>query len=122
MVWSGFEIGAAAAFPHVSIERDLEYVPHHPLKEAYYLYNPPPHDRPTWDPTALLYAVYPDRGYFDLSPPGAVTVEDNGATWFRASRDNQGRHRFLVMNPQQTARVREAIVQLSCEPPPKAPR
>ena len=122
IVWSGFEIGVAAAFPHVSIERDLDYVPHHPLKEAYYLYHPPPHDRPTWDPTALLYAVYPDRGYFDLSPPGAVTVEDNGATWFRASRDGKGPHRFLVMSPQQATRVREAIVQLSCEPPAKQPR
>jgi inosine-uridine nucleoside N-ribohydrolase len=117
VVWSGFEIGVAAAFPHVSIEQDLNYVAHHPLKEAYYLYEPPPHDRPTWDPTALLYAVYPDRGYFGLSPAGTVTVENNGATWFRPAGDGQGRHRFLTMSPEQATRVREAIVQLSCEPP-----
>jgi len=120
--WSGYEIGVAAAFPHVSIEQDMNYVPHHPLKESYYLYNPPPHDRPTWDPTAVLYAIYPDRGYFDLSPPGNVTVEDNAATWFRPSRDGKGQHRFLVMSSEQTARVREAIVQLSCEPPSARPR
>jgi len=53
MVWSGYEIGVAAAFPHEAIEHDLDYVEHHPLKEAYYLYEPPPHDRPVWDPTAL---------------------------------------------------------------------
>jgi inosine-uridine nucleoside N-ribohydrolase len=117
LIWSGFEIGVAAAYPHVSIERDFEYVPHHPLKEAYYLYNPPPHDRPTWDPTALLYAVHPDRGYFDLSPAGTVTVEDNGATWYRPGKDGKGPHRFLVMSPAQAARVREAIVQLCVEPP-----
>jgi inosine-uridine nucleoside N-ribohydrolase len=117
IVWSGFEIGEAATYPHVSIERDFEYVKHHPLKEAYYLYNPPPHDRPTWDPTALLYAVYPDRGYFDLSPAGTVTVEDNGATWFRPAKDGKGPHRFLVMSAAQTAAVREAIVQLCVEPP-----
>jgi inosine-uridine nucleoside N-ribohydrolase len=117
LIWSGFEIGVAAAYPHVSIERDFEYVPHHPLKEAYYLYNPPPHDRPTWDPTALLYAVYPDRGYFDLSPAGTVTVEDNGGTWYRPGKDGKGPHRFLVMSPAQAARVREAIVQLCVEPP-----
>jgi len=122
VIWSGYEVGIAAAFPHVSIEQDLNYVPHHPLKEAYYLYNPPPHDRPTWDPTAVLYAIYPDRGYFDLSPPGTITVEDNAATWFRASKDGKGQHRFLVMSPEQTARVREAIVQLSCEPPSTRPR
>ncbi|MBI5690746.1 MAG: nucleoside hydrolase [Verrucomicrobia bacterium] len=122
VIWSGFEIGVAAAYPHVSIERDFEYVKHHPLKESYYAYNPPPHDRPTWDPTALLYAVYPDRGYFDLSPPGTVTVEDNGATWFRPGRDGKGQHRYLVMSPAQAARVREAIVQLCVEPPAKLPR
>ncbi len=117
VVWSGFEIGVAAAFPHEAIERDLEYVKHHPLKEAYTLYEPPPHNRPTWDPTALLYAIYGDRGYFELSPPGTVTVEDNGATWYRP--DNNGRHRYLVMSAEQAARVREAIVQLSVAPPAK---
>lgn len=117
VVWSGFEIGVAALFPHEVIERDLEYVKHHPLKEAYVLYEPPPHDRPTWDPTALLYAVCPDRGYFELSPPGAVTVEDNGATWYRPAGDGKGLHRYLAMNAERSARVREAIVQLSVAPP-----
>lgn len=117
VVWSGYEIGVAAAFPHVVIEQDLDYIPHHPLKEAYYLYNPPPHDRPTWDPTAVLYAVLPERGYFDLSPPGNVTVENDSATLFRAGKGGKGKHRFLVMSSEQTARVREAIVQLSVEPP-----
>ena len=119
VIWSGFEIGVAAAFPHAVIEHDLDYVKHHPLKEAYCLYNPPPHDRPTWDPTALLYAACPDRGYFGLSPAGTVTVEDNGATWFRPSRDGKGRDRFLTMNAEQAARVREAIVQLSVAVPGK---
>lgn len=118
IVWSGFEIGIAATFPHVVIERDFEYVQHHPLKEAYCLYSPPPHDRPTWDPTTLLYAIYPDRDYFTLSPPGTVTVEDDGVTRFQiAKKGNQGRDRYLVMNVEQAARVREAIVQLCVAPP-----
>ena len=120
VVWSGFEIGVAAAFPHTVIEHDFEYVKHHPLKEAYCLYQPPPHDRPTWDPTALLYAMYPDRGYFDLSPSGTVTVEDNGATWFRPSPNGKSSQRYLVMSAAQAARVREAIVQLCVEPVIKA--
>ncbi len=119
VVWSGYEIGVAAAYPYDSVVRDYGYVKHHPLPEAYALYSPPGHHRPTWDPTALLYAVYPDRGYFDLSPGGHVTVEDNGATWFRPSKDGKGPHRFLVMSPEQTSRVREAIVQLCVTPPAK---
>lgn len=122
VVWSGFEIGVAAAFPHLAIERDFDYTAHHPLKEAYYLYSPPPHDRPVWDPTALLYAVFPDRGYFDLSPPGLVTVENDAATLFRPGKDGRGPHRFLVMSREQSARVREAIVQLCVEPPAQAAR
>jgi inosine-uridine nucleoside N-ribohydrolase len=118
IVWSGYEIGVAAAFPHVVIEQDLNYLEHHPLKEAYYLYNPPPHDRPTWDPTAVLYAIFPDRGYFDLSPPGVVALDQDGATNFHPSKDGKGRDRFLIMSAEQAARVREAIVQLSIEPPP----
>jgi inosine-uridine nucleoside N-ribohydrolase len=118
VVWSGFEIGVAAAYPHQSIERDFDYVKHHPLKEAYVLYSPPPHDRPTWDPTAVLYAVLPDRGYFNVSPSGRVTVEDDASTWFRpGKKEDPGKHRYLAMTPEQAARVREAIVQLCVEPP-----
>ena len=119
VVWSGYEIGIAAPFPHQSIEQDLDYTPHHPLKEAYFLYSPPPHNRPTWDPSVVLFAVYPERGYFDLSPVGDVIVEDDAATRFRPFRKGsvEGKHRFLIMNAAQASRVQEAIVQLSVEPP-----
>jgi purine nucleosidase len=115
MVLSGFEIGIAVPYPAVSIERDYGYVPHHPLAEAYRLYEPPPHNRPTWDLTSVLYAVFPDRGYFDLSPAGGVTVEADGYTRWEARDD--GRHRYLRINDLQVARVTEALVQLSSQPP-----
>ena len=115
IVWSGFEIGIAVPYPAVSIERDFNYVPHHPAAEAYRLYNPPPHERPTWDLTAVLYAVLPDRDYFNLSAPGQVTVEPDGFTRFETKAD--GRDRFLVLSPAQAPRVREALVQLASQPP-----
>lgn len=115
IVWSGFEIGITAVYPHESIERDYDYVAHHPLKEAYYLYNPPPHDRPTWDLTSVIAAVWPDRDYFTYSAPGTVTVEDDGFTRFKP--DKKGRHRFLKLDPVRNARLREALVQLCSQPP-----
>jgi inosine-uridine nucleoside N-ribohydrolase len=115
IVWSGYEIGKAVPYPAVSIERDYGYVTHHPVAEAYYLYNPPPHNRSTWDLTSVLYAVFPDRGYFDLSAPGTVTVEDDGFTRFTPKPD--GRDRFLILNDVQIARVKEALVQLASQPP-----
>ena len=115
IVYSGFEIGLAATYPATSIDRDYEYVSHHPLKEAYYLYDPPPHNRPTWDLTSVLYAVYPNAEYFDVSPTGTVTVGAKGLTKFAVSEI--GRHRFLIMSDQQRVRVVEALVQLSSQPP-----
>jgi len=115
IVWSGFEIGIAVPYPAVSIERDFDYVPHHPAAEAYCLYNPPPHERPTWDLTSVLYAVFPDRDYFGLSSPGTVTVEADGFTRF--TPDEQGRDRYLTLTNLQIARVKEALVQLASQPP-----
>jgi purine nucleosidase len=115
MVYSGFEIGIALPYPAVSIERDYGYVPHHPVAEAYIRRNPPPHNRPTWDLTSVLFAVLPDRGYFDVSPLGTVTVEPDGFTRFKET--SQGNHRYLVLKPEQKPRVLEALVQLSSQPP-----
>jgi purine nucleosidase len=115
IVWSGFEIGISVPFPAVSIERDFGYVAHHPAAEAYRLYEPPPHERPTWDLTSVLYGVCSDRNYFSLSEPGNVTVEADGFTRFVAAAG--GRDRFLILTQLQAARVREALVQLASEPP-----
>jgi purine nucleosidase len=115
MVYSGFEIGIALPYPAVSIERDYGYVRHHPLAEAYVRRNPPPHNRPTWDLTSVLYAVQPDRGYFDVSASGTVTVEPDGFTRF--DENPQGKHRYLILRPEQKPRVLEALVQLSSQPP-----
>ena len=117
IVWSGFEIGIALPYPAISIERDYRYVAHHPLAEAYQLYSPTPHERPTWDLTSALYAVQPDRGYFGLSEAGTVTVEGDGFTRFTPQPN--GRDRFLKLDATQLGRVREALVQL-CSQPPKA--
>jgi hypothetical protein len=115
IVWSGHEIGVALPYPAMSIERDFGYVPHHPAAEAYCLYNPPPHERPTWDLTSVLYAVLPDRGYFGLSMPGDVVVEQDGFTRF--TPNPQGRDRFLTLTEVQAARVKEALVQFASQPP-----
>jgi hypothetical protein len=115
VVWSGAEIGAAIPYPAVSIEQDYGCVAHHPAAEAYCLFNPPPHERPTWDLTATLYAVLPDRHYFDLSPAGKVAIDADGFTRFAS--ETGGRDHFLILQPDQISRVKEAFVQLSSQPP-----
>jgi hypothetical protein len=115
IVYNGFEIGIALPYPAASIERDYGYVAHHPVAESYIRHNPPPHNRPTWDLISVLFAVLGDRGYLDTSPPGRVTVEADGSTRFTPTA--QGNHRHLILRPEQKARVLEALVQLSSQPP-----
>lgn len=115
IVYSGFEIGLAIPYPAESILSDYNYVDHHPLSEAYHLYNPPPHNRPTWDLTSVLHAVRPSSRYFTLSPVGRVTVTDKGLTEFK--EDPNGRHQFLKADSHQRARVEEALILLSSQPP-----
>ena len=115
VVMSGYEIGIAARYPSTSILRDYNYVKHHPLPEAYTLYNPPPHDRPSWDLTSVLQAVEPDRDYFQLSPAGTVVVEKDGFTSFQ--EDPHGNRRHLILAPATIDRLTEALVQLCSQPP-----
>jgi len=114
IVASGFEIGQAIKFPATSIERDFSWVPHHPLAEAYGLYQKMPYDRETWDLTSVLYAVRPDRGYFGISSPGTISVDEQQVTQFAPG--DSGSHRFLTVTAEQIARVREALVQLASQP------
>lgn len=115
VVASGFEIGEAVLYPAKSIENDFGYVEHHPVADAYRAYKKMPYDRPSWDLTSVLYAVRPERGYFNLSPRGAIRVDAEGFTRF--TPNEKGKHRFLTLTAEQRVRVVEALVQLASEPP-----
>ena len=114
VVFSGFEIGQALLFPAARIEQDFSWVRDHPVADAYRNYMRMPYDRPTWDLTAALYAVRPDRNYFSLSPPGLVTVDEAGQTHF--ARDPAGKHRYLILEEGQKARTLETLILLASQP------
>ncbi len=117
MVFSGWEIGNAIQYPPASIQDDYNYVRHHPVAEAYDLYRGRKNQQPTYDLTSVLYAVRPDRDYFELSPPGRVVVEEDGFAHFEPEAN--GPHRFLKVSHDQIVQVREALVMLCSEPPKK---
>lgn len=114
IIVSGFEIGIAVPYPPESIQKDYEFVEHHPIKDAYELYCGLSHSRPTWDLTSVLYAVRPERDYFGLSQPGCVTVEDDGFTSFNEMAD--GKHKYLTLTEKQMIRVIESMVYLCSQP------
>ncbi len=119
MIFSGFEIGLQVPFPYESVAMDFGYVAHHPIAEAYRLYVKKPEDHPNWDSTAVLEAILPDRGYFDLSSPGRVSLGPNSTTVF--TPDAHGSSRYLIAKPDQLARIRQLIADLVTEPPQGVP-
>jgi inosine-uridine nucleoside N-ribohydrolase len=115
VVLSGFEVGRALLYPARSIERHFGYAKWHPVVEAYRAFKKMPYDQPTWDLTAVLQAVRPEAGYFDLSAPGVVRVDGTGRTTFRP--EASGTRRYLVLRPERADRVVEAMMLLASQPP-----
>jgi inosine-uridine nucleoside N-ribohydrolase len=114
IVASGWEIGEAMKFPATRIEKDFAWTPDHPVVDAYRAYMKMPYDRQTWDLTAVLYAIRPGYGYFDLSQAGKITADDAGRTSFRAEAG--GRHRYLVLTEAQRPRTLESMITLASQP------
>lgn len=115
MIFSGFEIGLVITFPYDSIAHDFSYAANHPIAEAYRIYVGKPEDHPNWDSTAVLEAIRPDRGYFDLSEPGTVTLGEKDTTTF--TPNPHGNCRYLINKADQTASIRELMAALASEPP-----
>ena len=115
IVFSGVEIGAKIRYPSVSIKNDYNYVIQHPLKETYHYYAGLDKTQAMFDLTSVLYVARPNHGYFDLSEPGTVVLDEEGHTSFKP--DANGKHRYMLVSETQIAQVREALCLLCSEPP-----
>jgi inosine-uridine nucleoside N-ribohydrolase len=121
IVAAGPEIGDALLFPASSIEKDFAWSTAHPIADAYRAYKAMPYDAPTWDMTAVLYAVRPKEGYFTLSGPGVISMTDDGRTKFTPA--TEGKHQFLVLDPAQKERIIKVYTEVaSAKPVPRQPR
>jgi inosine-uridine nucleoside N-ribohydrolase len=125
IVASGLEIGASMLFQGSVIDHDFLDPRTNPVV-AVYKYTDPIyqtkaaesgrlHDHPTYDLTAVLYAIRVDEGYFSLSPPGRISVQPDGSARFAASPT--GSHRYLMMNDDQRTRALAAMTLLVTQPP-----
>lgn len=111
-VWiTPFEVGEHLVFPAGPIEENLGYQHPNPLVEGYKLYIPMPYDRPTWDLTAVLFAVEADSGYFRASNRGKMVVNADATTQFEFAAN--GIHRYLeVPTAVEAARIQNRYVEL----------
>lgn len=80
---SGYEIGIRVFSHGEYLMRTLR--PENPVRAAYEFYfkeqsKEQKWDRPSWDQTAMLQAIEPGAGHFDLSDPVRITVGEKGQT------------------------------------------
>ncbi len=106
---SPFELGNEICYPGESIENGLDRGVPHPVAEAYKAYLPMPYDRPTWDLTAVLWAVEPaDR--FVRSEKGVVVIDPDGLSSFMPCAE--GRHYLLSTAEGRKEIIKERFVEL----------
>ncbi len=115
VVVSGWEVGRAIQNRASSIISDYNYVKYHPIKLGYEFWHKMPYDRPTYDLTSVLYAIRPERGYFGLSKPGKLQLNDQGKLEHAIVAG--GKHRYLTVTPEQIVRTQEVLESLSSQPP-----
>ena len=110
LVTSPWELGAVVKYPAESIDNDFEWAGgNHPLVEAYYHYQPRPYNSPTWDPTAVLYAVEGDR-WFTVSEPGFISINSVGSSIF--TPDPNGNRRYLMVDEAQAEAIKNHFVKI----------
>lgn len=106
VVLTPFELGEKILFPGAVIEEAA--IPT-PVTEGYKAFQPMPYDRPTWDLTAVLYAVE-GPGWFTLSPAGKVEVTEDGGTIF--TEDPAGNCKYLMVSDQQAHSIGKRLTEL----------
>jgi purine nucleosidase len=110
--FSGNEVGAALEFPGLSLDKNAPgFVADQPVGDAYRANQPMPYNAPSWAMAAALYAGRPKEGYFKLSPPGEVSVDEQGRTSFVAAE--KGKHQYLILDPTQKEKIILAYVDLA---------
>ena len=105
---SPFELGLQICYPARSIENDFTWAPHHPIVDSYKAYLPKIEDRPTWDLTAVLFAVDPQQ-FFNISPAGRIVVTNEGYTHY--TQDASGKHFYLYITPEQAKAILNYFVK-----------
>ena len=115
IIASGEELGEQILFPVEAIDAKFAWAANHPTVDAYRAAEKMPYEAKCWDVTAVLQAVRPKEAYFKLSEPGRIEVMDDGRTKFAAAAD--GKHRYMILDPEKKAAVVDAMVELASAKP-----
>ena len=117
IVISPFEVGLAIEYPGASIANDFAWVEgYHPMVESYKVFDKMPFDRPTWDLTAVLYAVE-GGSWFTVSEPCTMEVGEKGQTYF--TPNPEGNVLVLSVTEEQAAAINKRFQEVITVAPAK---
>lgn len=102
IVTSPFDVGMKILYPTSSLDNDFTWTDHHPVTEGCKDYLKGADSRPTWDLTAVLWAIDPGT-CFNLSPAGTIEVTPEGYTHFHENR--MGNHYYMITSPVQHKKI-----------------
>ncbi|MBQ7855976.1 MAG: nucleoside hydrolase [Alistipes sp.] len=115
MLFTDFTIGRSILYPYQALYDSFSYMENHPALVAHEFYAKMPYNRPTWDPTAVLFAVEAGKGYASLSPRGYVTVDQGSVTDF--IKDCKSNRRYYKVTDAQRMKIMRRIVELTTRRP-----
>lgn len=112
----GVEAGNAVPYPETKLEADLASIPNHPLVSAYRAYRERrPGNVSSQALLAALYAANAGGETLNLSASGTIEVTNDGQTRFKETP--AGKHRYVIVEPQQKQRITEAFAALATAKP-----
>ena len=110
IVFSPFKVGLDVLYPVEAILDNLKYDRPNPVAEGYKVYKRMPYDRPTWDLSAVLYAVEGEKDWF-VSERGNVLVDNEGKTWLEQCAD--GKHMVLSVAEGKADAIKNRYLELT---------
>jgi inosine-uridine nucleoside N-ribohydrolase len=120
IVLSGYEIGIEVFSKWDQMKTTLSE--HNIVRFGYQAYfkkhgDGPDWNRPSWDQTAMLYAIHPESAPFDLSEPVGIEVTDQGQTLEKPVPENLPARRHLKFSPDvPPEKVADILAALYTDP------
>ena len=119
VVLCGRTVGEGLAYPAASIEKDFAWATPHPAVDACKAFQKMPYDATTLDLAAVVFAVHPELGFFDLSEPGTIQMADDGKLEVKPAAG--GKHRALSVAAAKSADLLKTYIDIASLKPERRP-
>ncbi|HSI76461.1 MAG TPA: nucleoside hydrolase [Lunatimonas sp.] len=107
VVFGGWELGGEIITGGLFLQKYLD--PTNPVFQAYKLYNNFS-GRQSWDQASILYAVSPDKGYWELVREGHCQVQPDGSNTWIPGKPGKQAYLKKKADPREVAKIIDALM------------